>query len=56
MQFIEYPNISGKFTPHLFFNHKISNMKEYLKIAVVALVVVLIYDKWLKNMIAKKMA
>jgi len=29
-------------------------MKEYLKIAVVALVIVVIYDKWLKAMITKK--
>ena len=27
-------------------------MNEYLKIAIVALIVVLIYDKWLKGMIA----
>lgn len=26
-------------------------MNEYLKIAIVALIVVLIYDKWLKGMI-----
>ena len=29
-------------------------MKEYLKIVVIALVVVIVYDKWLKGMIAKK--
>jgi hypothetical protein len=28
-------------------------MKEYLKIAVVALVIVIVYDKWIKAMIAK---